>query len=132
MVKIDINIGPIAANGASSKPKIHLNSATILRYLIADDEKVNDMIVLGVEGKDFMTTDKEIYEAIGSLANYDQFKPIKLAKLFEMVDVYPYRDLTHQGKPVLTHEKVETIRNEALKTKEAPSKQKKEGNRSQQ
>jgi len=127
MVKININIGPIAANGASSKPKIHLNSATILRYLIADDEKVNDMIVLGVEGKDFMTTDKEIYEAIGSLANYDQFKPIKLAKLFEMVDVYPYRDLTHQRKPVLTHEKVEAIRLEALKKTQKSGEQRNNG-----
>ena len=131
MVKIDINIGPIASGGASSKPKIHLSSVNILRYLIADDEKMNDMIVLGQEGKDMMTTDKEVYEALGSVAKYDSFKPTKLAKLFEMVDVYPYRDLTHQQKPVLTYEKMEAIRKEALKKQEAPSKQKEEDKKGQ-
>lgn len=115
MVKIDINIGPIAWQGASSKPKIHLSAAAILRYLIGDDERTNDMIMLGVGGKDLMTTDKELYEALGSVAKYDTFKPTKLGKLFEMVDVYPYRDLTHSPKPVLTFEKVEEIRKEALK-----------------
>ena len=115
MVKIDINIGSVASQGISSKPKIHLNAATILRYLIGDDEKVNDLIVLGAGGKDLMTTDKEMHEALGSITKYDAFKPTKLAKLFEMADIYPYRDLTHQPKPVLTFEKMEEIRKEALK-----------------
>ncbi len=121
MVKIDINISPVAAQGASSKPKIHLSAPLILRYLIGEDEKVNDMVVLGVEGKDLVTTDKEMYEALGSVAKYDVFKPIRLAKLFEMVDVYPYRDLTHKQKPVLTFEKVEEIREAALKQDAAKS-----------
>ena len=74
MVRIDINIGPVASQGASSKPKINLNAVTILRYLIGDDEKISDMIVLGVPGKDLMTTDKEIYEAIACIQKFDGFK----------------------------------------------------------
>ena len=114
MVKIDINITPIATQGASSKPKISLTSATILRYLIGNDEKVDNMIILGVAGHDLVTTDKEIYEAIGSIDKFDGFKPTKLSKLFEMVDVYPFRDLAHAQKPVLTFEKMDEIRKQAL------------------
>ncbi len=103
------------ANSSQGIPmqKIFLNAPTILRYLVGEDAQLNDLIILGT--KPMMTTDKELYEAIGSLAKYDAFAPTKLSKLFEVVDVYPHRDLTRSQKPLLTFEKVEAIRKEALK-----------------
>ncbi len=131
MVKIDISIGPapIPPQGSAPKAKIHLNAPTILRFLIGDDELVNDLIILGIKEKDLMTTDKDLYEALGSITKYDSFRPTKLAKFFEMVDVYPFRDMARQQKPVLTFEKVEGIRKEALRKNEEAQKnnQKKEG-----
>ncbi len=118
MVRIDINVSPQGGQGAvgnSGQPtqKIFLNAPTILRFLIGEDAQLSDLIILGK--KPMMTTDKELYEAVGSLAKYDSFAPTKLSKLFEVVDVYPHRDLARTEKPLLTFEKVEAIRKEALK-----------------
>ncbi len=138
MVRIDINVTPQGINisgdgipqgNPSSNPsqgqpmqKIYLNAPTILRYLVGEDAQLSDLIILG--NKPMMTTDKELYEAIGCIAKYDDFKPTKLSKLFEVVDVYPHRDLTRSPKPLLTFEKVEIIRKEALKQQLTQDKQK--------
>ena len=138
MVRIDINVTPqginISGDGVpqgnpnSNVPqglpvqKIFLNAPTILRYLIGDDQTLNDLIILGT--KPLMTTDKELYEAMGSLTKQDNFTPTKLSKLFEVVDVYPHKDLTRTQKPLLTFEKVEMIRKEALKKQPMESKEK--------
>jgi hypothetical protein len=110
------------ANNPHGQPiqKIFLNAPTILRYLIGSDQTLSDLIILG--SKPMMTTDKELYEALGSIAKYDDLKPTKLSKLFEVVDVYPHRDLTRTKKPLLTFEKVEAIRKEALKNLPTESK----------
>lgn len=117
MVRIDINVTPVGGQGiagqAQPMQKIYLNAPTILKFLIGEDQQLNDLIILNKQP--MMTTDRELYEAVGSLAKYDAFVPTKLSKLFEVVDVYPHRDLTHSEKPLLTFEKVEAIRKEALK-----------------
>jgi hypothetical protein len=126
MVRIDINVTPVGGQGMSQgqpQQKIYLNAPTILKFLIGNDAQLNDLIILSK--KPMMTTDKELYEAIGSLAKYDSFAPTKLSKLFEVVDVYPHRDLTRTEKPLLTFEKVEVIRKEALR-QSLPQTEKKE------
>jgi hypothetical protein len=127
MVRIDINVTPQGGQGQPMQ-KIFLNAQTILRFLIGEDQQLNDMIILNKQP--LMTTDKELYEALGSITKYDALKPTKLSKLFEVVDVYPHRDLTHTEKPLLTFERVEAIRKGALKQqtqgkqKDNPTKQK--------
>jgi len=100
-------------NQTFPQQKIFLNAPLIVRYLIGNDPKLDDFIILGQ--KAMMTTDKELYEALGSLTKYDNFKITKLAKLMEVADVYPHRELTKTNKDVLTFEKMELIRKEALK-----------------
>ena len=60
-----------------------------------------------------ITPDKDIYEAVGSIQQYDDFNLHKLKKMFEVVEVQSFR--AKQGEmPILTHERVEEIRKRAL------------------
>ena len=62
-----------------------------------------------------MTTDNELYQAFGSLRNYDNVNRARIAKLFESVDVFSYKAQKKTEKKILTHERVEELRRLALK-----------------
>jgi len=108
MVKIEIKMR------AQSPKKHFLNASNILKYLIQDDKEMNDLIIFNPDKKNVVTTDKEVYEAIGSITQYDTFKTSKLTKFFEMVDVYPYRMSARLNKPILTFEKIEQLRKNVI------------------
>lgn len=107
MARVNVNI-------RSNQNKEFLTAAQLLRYLILDDEEMITKIVCNLEQKHFVTTDKEVHEALGSVKEYDNFKRAKLTKLFEVVDVYPFRMTAKRSKPTLTFRKVEQLRKEAL------------------
>ena len=87
-----------------------LDAGKILRYLIGSDEKLETLIICNPYRQRFATTDQEVYHALGSIKEYDDFKLKKLSKLFEMVSIKPV-----MRKQVLTDSMVDTLRAEALR-----------------
>lgn len=97
------------------KPKkMMIKPEAILRYLISDDDKMDTLIMCQGEQLSLMTTDHYVYEAMGSIKPYDNFRLNKLVKFFQVVDVHS------QGKKkdILKEERVEELRKLALKDKE--------------
>lgn len=104
-------------NNARQKQKIVLDSATILKYLIGKDEKIDTLIMCKNSEIDLITMDFNVYEAIGSVNEKDDFRLNKLAKFFEAVDIVSYRARKGE-KPVLTDKKVEELRKALEKVNE--------------
>ena len=88
-----------------------LNSEKILRYLIGSDDKLETTIICKPNALRVITTEQAIYEALGSIKEYDQFKLNKLVKLLEVVELRS----AGKYKKVLKEEDVERIRGYALK-----------------
>lgn len=87
-----------------------IKAGAILRYLIGDDDGLETIIICNPKKQRLITTDQELYHAIGSIKDYDDFKLKKLSKFFETVTVR-----TVAKKQLLTEEIVEKLRSEALK-----------------
>lgn len=111
MVRIDINVR------GSTDDAVQLKAGQILKYFIGQDKELEELIILNPEQKKIVTTDKELYEAVGSVQKEDAFKLSKLTKLLEVVDVYPYKGTTKKEKPILTFTQLEALRAYALDTK---------------
>jgi len=94
----------------SALRELFIDSGKILRYLIGDDEKLDTLIICNPDRLRFVTTDQELYHAIGSIKEYDPFNLKKLSKLFEHVSIR-----TVARKQLLTEEIVEQLREEALR-----------------
>jgi hypothetical protein len=84
--------------------------SAIVRYLIGKDDEIETLILCKGSEVTLKTTDKAIYEALGSIKPCDDFKLPKLVKLFEVAKIQAAKE-----KPILTDERVEEIRNAALK-----------------
>ncbi|MEK6962916.1 MAG: hypothetical protein AABX70_00710 [Nanoarchaeota archaeon] len=86
----------------------HLHAEHILRYLITEDENLSTLILCNPKQVPLVTTDHDLYEALGSIQPEDHFQLNKLTKLLETVHTQ------HRHKEILTHLRVEEIRNKAL------------------
>jgi hypothetical protein len=84
--------------------------SAILRYLIGKDDEIETLVLCRSSEVKLVTSDKAIYEALGSIKKYDDFQLPKLVKLFEVTKVQ-----TAKEKPILTDKRVEEIRSIALK-----------------
>jgi hypothetical protein len=112
-MKTDVE-GDIAEN----KKKLIIRPEAILRYLITDDDKMDTLIMCKGEQLNLSTTDYDIYEAMGSVKPYDNFKLNKLVKFFQVVDIQG----CGKKKEILKEERVEELRKLALKHKEGGEK----------
>jgi len=95
------------------KKKLFVSPGTILRFLISDDDKTDTLIMCKSSEVDLVTDGYSIYEALGSIKQYDKFQLNKLTKLLEVVEIIPRK----KESQVLTHERVDVLRNEALAKK---------------
>ena len=102
-------------NEANIKQKKYVTSEAILRYLIGEDDKIKTLIICESSEVEILTSDFEIYEALGSIKPYDSFKLNKLTKLFEVVKIVSYEETMHKQKSILTDARVEELREKALK-----------------
>jgi hypothetical protein len=111
MVRIDISQGSIRDTQGSVEQRRHvaLNAATILRYLIGDDDALETAIICKQPGVEFITTDQDIYDALACIRQYDTLKLPKLVKLLEVTKVSPA-----VGRKILTEERLDSLRKEAL------------------
>lgn len=88
-----------------------LTSKQILNYFLGDEELQTAIIC---ENRNFTTTDKELYEALGSLQEYEQKDHRLLVKFLENVDIESAKN-KGEVKEILTFEKIDKIRNNALR-----------------
>ena len=97
-------------NRVGFKQQHFLTAEAILKYLLGTSERIVTMITCKNPETDLTTTDYEVYQALGSVTNYDAVTKAKLVKLFEAVDVHSYKKERHAQKKVLTHARVEELR----------------------
>ncbi|MFC1741567.1 hypothetical protein ACFL3V_03455 [Nanoarchaeota archaeon] len=90
--------------------QVFIDAPKILRYLIGSDEKLETHIICNPHKHCFVTTDQEVYHALGAVKEYDNFRLNKLAKFFEAVSIR-----TVAKKQLLTEEIVDTLRHDALR-----------------
>jgi len=90
------------------KKRLNLKAEHILMFFIGTDEKLDDLIIFHPDIYDLTTTDLALYQALGSIKEYDNFQRAKLVKFLEAVSV------TTLPKTVLTHDRVEFLRKLAL------------------
>ena len=87
-----------------------LSSEHIFKYLTTDDDKLDTLIMCKSAEIGLITTDFNIYEAIGSIKQEDNFRLNKLAKFFETVKIVSYENVKQKPKPILKEERVNQIR----------------------
>lgn len=108
MVRIEINAQK-SQDRTPERQEVFLTAVTMLRYLITDDEQLETAIICKQPGIDFTTTDQELYDTLACIRQYD---PLKLPKLVKLIEVARVTCVSH--KHVLTEEKLEDLRKEAL------------------
>lgn len=126
MVRIDIRLGnqgqPVqgpnmtlnAQQNTNAINTIGLTSEMILKYLLGTDEKIETIILCCPENTELVTTDLNLYEAVGSIKAYDNVQLNKLTKLVEVTHVFSHKQQTGSDKPILKEERVEQLRKSAL------------------
>jgi len=120
MVKIEINARgrPVNTQQPAARNIKFLSSEAILRYLLGNEEQVETLILCKPEDVELITTDHNVYEALGSTKQCDNISINKLTKLLEVVDIISYRQKTKTDKPILKDERVEELRRSSLSNKQ--------------
>ncbi|PIN72178.1 hypothetical protein COV21_02995 [Candidatus Woesearchaeota archaeon CG10_big_fil_rev_8_21_14_0_10_45_5] len=103
------------ANEAGTKQKMFLKPEAVLKYFLGTDEHIDTIITCRGSEFEIMTYDYNLYEALGSIKPYDNFKLARLVKFLEVVDVLSYEKALGSEKPILKEERVEELRKIALK-----------------
>lgn len=94
------------------KKRIILRAEHILRFLIGEDSQLDNLVIFHSDKYELTASDAGLYQALGSVKEYDHFSRAKLVKFLEAVRIMPAH------KRVLTHERVSELRLKALKKKE--------------
>jgi hypothetical protein len=94
--------------------KKYLPAHAILRFLMTDDEELNNIIIYEPSKYDLISTDQEIYEALSSIKDYNNMNMAKLKKFFEIVEINSHKKLMGEERTIIIEEKVESIRKKAL------------------
>jgi len=95
----------------SMKQKVFLSPESILKYLLGTDDHIDTIISCRGSEFDLTTYDYNLYEAVGSIKPYDNFKMARLTKLLEVVKIIP---LEGTSRPILREERIEELRRLAL------------------
>ncbi len=87
-----------------AKQTFYLTSEAILKYFLNKSEQIDTLIMCRGTEVNITTTDFNLYEALGSIEERDNFNINKLIKFLEAVHI------ESGSKKVLTHERVEELR----------------------
>lgn len=98
----------------AGKQKMILKASAILKYFLGTDDKIDTLIKCKPSNIELICYDQSLYEALGSLKDYDGFDFRKLVKFLESVDITSYKE-KFDTKPILTDERVDELRTEVLK-----------------
>jgi len=94
---------------SDAKQAYYLTSEAILKYFLNKSEHIDTLIMCKGTEVNITTTDFNLYEALGSIEERDNFNINKLIKFLEVVHI------ESGSKKVLTHERVEELRKLAQK-----------------
>jgi hypothetical protein len=94
-----------------------LTSTEVLRYLLGIDENLDTLIKCKPDNISLICIDHSMYEAMGSIKNYEKFDYRKLVKFLESVDIISYKNNVARNRPILTDSRVESLLNEATNVK---------------
>ncbi len=100
---------------SNAQRTIYLTPDNLLRYFLGVDDQLDTLITCKGTEVNLATYDLDLYEAVGSLKPVDEFKPHRLLKVLEVVDILPFRKTANKDKPVLKNERVDELRLQALK-----------------
>ncbi len=114
MVRINIDVKPGNTQGTQPQNMKFLSSEAILRYLLGKDEMIETLILCKPEDVELITTDHNVYEALGSTKPDDNVNISRLTKLLEVVDIISYKEKANAPKPILKDERVEELRRSSL------------------
>lgn len=96
--------------------KLILNAPVVLRYFITDKSEIEKVLLAGSgDGNKMATSDLALYEALGSVLEDDRFNWRKVVKFLENVQIVSHENVTGTRKKILTPNRVEEIRKEALR-----------------
>ena len=102
-------------NNEMQKQKLYLKAEAILKYFLGTSDKIDTLVMCRSNEIDLVTTDQDLYEALGSIKDYDNFNQRKLVKFLEVVEIGSLKRVKGKERTILTHAKVEESRNLALK-----------------
>lgn len=91
------------------KQKMYIKPEAILNYL-KGEEKLKTLITAQSSKVDLMTTDQNLYEALGSVEDRSQIDINLLVKLLEVTKIMPHRDYEKEERKILTPQRVQEIR----------------------
>jgi len=92
-----------------NKQRMYLRPEAILNYL-KGEEKLHTLITTQNTQVELVTTDQNLYEALGSVENRNEINLNLLVKLLEVVKICPHEDLDKKERTILTPQRVEEIR----------------------
>ena len=96
---------------ADAKQAYYLTSEAILKYLLNTSDNIDTLITCKGTEVNLTTTDFNLYEALGSLNETDDFRLNRLTKFLEVVHI------ESGTKGILTHERVEELRKAACQNR---------------
>ena len=97
------------------KQKLYLKAEAILKYFLGTSDRIDTLVMCRNNEIDLVTTDQDLYEALGSLKDYDNFNQRKLVKFLEVVEIGSLKRVKGMERTILSHERVEELRKIALK-----------------
>ncbi len=109
-MEIDIN-----NENKIQKQKLYLKAGAILKYFLGTSDRIDTLVMCRSNEIDLVTTDQDLYEALGSLKDYDNFNQRKLVKFLEVVEIGSLKRVKGTERTILSHERVEELRKIALK-----------------
>ncbi|HLD33899.1 MAG TPA: hypothetical protein VJB66_04180 [Candidatus Nanoarchaeia archaeon] len=99
---------------------VFLNSEMLLQYLLGTNDQVETLILCKPNNLELVTSDFNLYEALGSVKQPDNITFNKITKLLEAVEITSFKEITNANKPILKEDRVEELRN-AVKQKINPT-----------
>ena len=102
-------------NNTNGMQKLYLKAGAILKYFLGTSDKIDTLVMCRNNEVELVTTDQDLYEALGSINDYDKFNQRKLVKFLEVVEIGSLKRVKGKERTILTHAKVEELRKLALK-----------------
>jgi hypothetical protein len=84
----------------------HLSTSAMCKFLLETSEEIENLVLCKPNTIDLVTSDQELYEALGYANQEGKLHPARLVKLIESVSIQPVQRI------ILTDEKLTQIKTE--------------------
>ena len=97
-----------------NKQSMLIRASAVLKYFLGTSDRIDTLIKCKPDDIELLCYDQSLYEALGSLKDYDEFNFRKLVKFLESVDVISFKKNVKKPRPILTEDRVDELRSNAL------------------